>query len=98
MTQSNQSQVFIEFQEFLLRRYENKRRCIIELTRELRQAQEWNSQEIEATKALEVELRDEEWTNMYNQLRECEEELEREDEELEKRWNENEMRKPNMVG
>ena len=97
MSQSNQSQVFIQFQEFLQRRYEKERDWIRYLTRELHQAQEWNSLEIEGWKAEDLEDRDEEWTNGYNQLRDIEKDYEREDELLEERWIANENKKPNMI-
>ena len=97
MSQSNLSQVFIQFQEFLQRRYEGERDWIRYLTRELHQAQEWNSLEIEGWKAEDLEDRDEEWTNGYNLLRDIEKDYEREDELLEERWIANENKKPNMI-
>jgi hypothetical protein len=98
MTQSIQSTVFIQFQEFLQRRYEKERSYLIKETRELRKAQSWRQEELEGWKAGELEAEDdEEWTMGLNDLLEAIDELDLEEEKLEKLWNENEMRKPNMV-
>tara|TARA_R100000951_G_scaffold115149_1_gene122321 strand:+ start:189 stop:536 length:348 start_codon:yes stop_codon:yes gene_type:complete len=94
---SQQSQVFIQFQEFLQKRYVNEKKRLGYLMRELIKAQDWNYEEMESWRACEDELRDEEWTMGYNQLIEIKEDFEDEEAEIERQWTENEKRKPQMI-
>ena len=110
MSQSNQSkvsinfqeffhrnQVFIECQKFLLKRYLKEKGSIIFEASEIEEQLSNYVDELESHKETDVNERDEEWTDEYNLIKECMKELRRELEELEVRWKVNQNKKPNMV-